>query len=96
MKKDEYHFYLKDYIENTLKISGYQIKIDEYQISETEFGIVPMSDEIHEMHPSPKIVRIGTAGGFVKASSGYSFQRSQLFNSKRKIGMDFRSKFCFR
>jgi lycopene beta-cyclase len=80
--KEEYNFYLKNYIENTLKINGYQIKTDEYQISETEFGIVPMSDEKHDMFPAEKIVRIGTAGGYVKASSGYSFQRSQLFLQK--------------
>jgi lycopene beta-cyclase len=82
IEKEEYDFYLKDYIEKILKIDNYQIKEDEYRISETEFGIVPMSDEKHEMFPSPKIVRIGTSGGFVKASSGYSFDRTQSFLQK--------------
>jgi lycopene beta-cyclase len=27
----------------------------------------------------PKVIRIGTAGGYVKASTGYSFQRTQRF-----------------
>jgi lycopene beta-cyclase len=75
----EYEFYLKKYIEETLKVGEYQIKPEEYQISETEFGIVPMSDEPHEVSPMPKVIRIGTSGGYVKASTGYSFQRSQRF-----------------
>lgn len=75
----EYEFYLKKYIEGTLKVGEYQIKTDEYQISETEFGIIPMSDEIHEVSPMPKVIRIGTSGGYVKASTGYTFQRSQRF-----------------
>lgn len=75
----EYEFYLKQYIEETLKVGEYQIKPEEYQISETEFGIVPMSDEPHEVSPTPKVIRIGTSGGYVKASTGYSFQRSQRF-----------------
>jgi lycopene beta-cyclase len=82
IEKAEYEFYLKEYIENTLKVDGYKINHDEYQVSETEYGIVPMSDEPHDMFPAPKVVRIGTAGGYVKASSGYSFQRSQTFLQK--------------
>jgi lycopene beta-cyclase len=75
----EYEYYLKKYIEETLKVGEYQIKPEEYQISETEFGIVPMSDEPHEGSPMPKVIRIGTSGGYVKASTGYSFQRSQRY-----------------
>jgi lycopene beta-cyclase len=75
----EYEFYLKKYIEETLKVGKYTIKPEEYQISETEFGIIPMSDEIHEVSPMPKVIRIGTSGGYVKASTGYTFQRSQRF-----------------
>jgi lycopene beta-cyclase len=75
----EYEFYLKKYIEETLKVGEYEIKMGEYEISETEFGIIPMSDEIHEVSPMPKVIRIGTSGGYVKASTGYTFQRSQRF-----------------
>lgn len=75
----EYEFYLKKYIEETLKVGAYKINTDEYTISETEFGIIPMSDEIHEVSPTPKVIRIGTSGGYVKASTGYTFQRSQRF-----------------
>lgn len=75
----EYEYYLKKYIEETLSVGAYKIKPDEYQISETEFGIIPMSDEVHEILPMPKVIRIGTSGGYVKASTGYTFQRSQRF-----------------
>jgi lycopene beta-cyclase len=79
ISQEEYEFYLKKYIEETLKVGEYQIKPEEYQISETEFGIIPMSDEPHEVSPSPKVIRIGTSGGYVKASTGYTFQRSQRY-----------------
>jgi lycopene beta-cyclase len=36
-----------------------------------------MSDEPHEEFPAQKTIRIGTAGGYVKPSTGYSFQRTQ-------------------
>lgn len=75
----EYEFYLKKYIEETIKVGESGIKTTEYEIMETEFGIVPMSDEPHEISPMPKVIRIGTSGGYVKASTGYSFQRSQRF-----------------
>ncbi len=82
LSQKEYDFYLKNYIENTLKIANYCIKTNEYKIDATEFGIVPMSDEPMEIMPSEKIVRIGTSGGYVKASTGYSFQRTQVFLRK--------------
>jgi lycopene beta-cyclase len=77
--QEEYEFYLKKYIEETIKVGDYQIKPEEYQISETEFGVIPMSDEPHEVSPMPKVIRIGTSGGYVKASTGYTFQRSQRY-----------------
>ncbi len=79
ISQEEYEFYLKKYIEETLKVGEYQIKPEEYQISETEFGVIPMSDEPHEVSPMPKVIRIGTSGGYVKASTGYTFQRSQRY-----------------
>ena len=53
------------------------LKIENYNITETEAGVIPMSDEPHEMFPAPKTIRIGTSGGFVKPSTGYSFYRTQ-------------------
>ncbi|MEA5403624.1 lycopene cyclase family protein [Arcicella sp. DC2W] len=67
-----YNDALKKYIKEVLKI-------EDYQITEVESGVIPMSDEPQVISPSPKVIRIGTAGGYVKASTGYSFQRTQRF-----------------
>lgn len=50
-----------------------------YQITETEYGVIPMSDTETEENPSEHIVRIGTSGGHTKASTGYTFQRTQQY-----------------
>ncbi|MGI8468484.1 MAG: lycopene cyclase family protein [Pyrinomonadaceae bacterium] len=70
LTQNEYEMNLKKYIRETLKIEN-------YKITETERGVIPMSDEPHAEFPAPKIIRIGTAGGGVKPSTGYSFQRTQ-------------------
>lgn len=85
IQQSEYEHYLIEYIEDKIlsklpeleKSVVYSIKEEEYKIDETEFGIIPMSDEPHIQIPAPKVIRIGTAGGYVKASTGYSFQRQQ-------------------
>ncbi len=68
----EYDRVLRRYIEQYLDTG-------EYKISETEYGVIPMSDEATKENPSEHIVRIGTAGGFTKASTGYTFQRTQRY-----------------
>ena len=70
LEKNEYEQFLQKYISEILKIKN-------YKIIETEAGIIPMSDQPHEEFPAEKIIRIGTAGGYVKPSTGYSFQRTQ-------------------
>jgi lycopene beta-cyclase len=66
-----------EYEENLHKYITETVEIRSYKICETEYGVIPMSDEPHEEFPAEKIIRIGTAGGYVKASTGYSFQRTQ-------------------
>lgn len=70
LEKNEYEENLRKYISEILEIKN-------YKIIETETGVIPMSDEPHEEFPSEKIIRIGTSGGYVKPSTGYSFQRTQ-------------------
>lgn len=69
LEKAQYKTALKDYIKNYLQI-------DDYEIQHTEFGIIPMSlAKFSRNVPNEKhIINIGTAGGFTKASSGYTFQ----------------------
>ncbi len=70
LAKNEYEIELKKYIEDVLKI-------EKYKIIETESGVIPMSDEPHVEFPDSKTIRIGTSAGYVKSSTGYSFQRTQ-------------------
>jgi lycopene beta-cyclase len=41
-----------------------------------------MTDEPTPNHAGEHIVRIGTSGGYVKASTGYAFQRTQRFTQQ--------------
>ena len=69
LPKEEYKTALADYIKNNLQIS-------DYEITHTEFGIIPMSLAKFERKSDAfnRIINIGTAGGYTKASSGYTFQ----------------------
>src|SRR5210317_487198 len=53
--------YIKDYL-----------KIDNYSIIETEMGQIPMTTFPFHKFNTNKITKIGTAGGWVKGSTGYS------------------------
>lgn len=86
LKKEEYDQGLKHYIEEILLLR-------DYEISETEFGIIPMTN-----YPFParqnNIINIGTAGGQTKASSGYTFYFIQqhckaIVNSLVETGKPF-------
>ncbi len=46
-----------------------------------ESGVIPMTTKPFDVWPSPRVVRIGTAGGHVKPSSGYAFLAVQRFVS---------------
>ncbi len=63
---------LKDYVENTLKLR-------EYRILEEEGGVSPLTERSFMRHASARsrVMTIGTAGGRVKASTGYAFTRIQ-------------------
>ncbi|QTD38766.1 lycopene cyclase [Polaribacter batillariae] len=67
LHKEKYALELKKYIRQELKINNYEIVHE-------EFGVIPMSLAKFEQNPKENIVNIGTAGGFTKASSGYTFQ----------------------
>jgi lycopene beta-cyclase len=58
-------------------LAYYGLGEDDYRIVGTEKGIIPMNlleipQNLHQKH-----IKIGTSGGFVKASTGYSFFRTQ-------------------
>lgn len=51
--------------------------IQDFEILEEEYGVIPMTDETTQERPSPRLIRIGTAGGYTRASTGYTFTRTQ-------------------
>jgi lycopene beta-cyclase len=65
-----YESYLKKYISDQLNIS-------DYKILEVEQGVIPMSTYDFTKHHSEFHFKIGTAGGWVKPSTGYSFKSSE-------------------
>jgi lycopene beta-cyclase len=66
----EYQAELQHYVQHFLKI-------DEFNVVEEEFGVIPMTDFGFSPAQQGKIIHIGTAGGFVKGSSGYAFKRTR-------------------
>lgn len=61
---------LKAYIRDYLNAGA-------YTVVEEEFGVIPMTDQPFPVRREGHVIHIGTAGGFVKASSGYAFKRTQ-------------------
>ncbi len=70
LKPHEYDRALSEYIENTRGIT-------KYNITETETGVIPMTDQPFPRKLSNHVLAIGTKGGLVKPSSGYGFLRFQ-------------------
>lgn len=53
------------------------LHLQDYRIVEEEFGVIPMTDAPLVPLAEGRVIHIGTVGGFVKASSGYAFKRTQ-------------------
>jgi len=53
------------------------LKIEEYKITETEQGNIPMTDFPFDEFHTQRVTKIGTAGGWVKGSTGYSFKHTE-------------------
>ncbi len=70
LPEEAYAAALKNYLDKYLKISA-------FEIAEEEFGVIPMTDFPFPAAQDGALINIGTAGGFVKASSGYAFKRTQ-------------------
>lgn len=66
LEQQEYDDNLRNYISTHLNIG-------EYNITEQEFGVIPMTN-MKFVKRIGNVINIGTAGGQTKASSGYTFQ----------------------
>ncbi|MFH4967618.1 lycopene cyclase family protein [Gaetbulibacter sp. M240] len=106
----EFTYFTKDLVENDVYDEFLKRYIKEYlhpesyTIVETETGRIPMSAFPFDHFNSEKITKIGTAGGWVKASTGYSFKNtenkvnqiiSNLKQGKRASESLFKSKYKF-
>ncbi|MPR35011.1 lycopene cyclase family protein [Salmonirosea aquatica] len=67
----ELHTYIRDFL-----------KITDFNIEDEEFGVIPMTDERPKTSKRNHVIRIGTSGGYVKASTGYAFSRTQRFTQE--------------
>ena len=70
-----YDNYIESYISKYLNI-------DNYTILETEMGQIPMTNFPFDKFNTKQITKIGTGGGWVKGSTGYSFK-----SSEKKVGI---------
>lgn len=68
--RDSYEAGIREYLEERLGVSS-------YRIVEAEDGIIPMTDQPFPRRGGERILRIGTKGGRVKASTGFAFLRTQ-------------------
>jgi lycopene beta-cyclase len=66
-----YDDYMNQYIKDYLNI-------DSFKILHTEQGSIPMTAHDFAIYNKPHIHKIGTAGGWVKPSTGYSFKSSEI------------------
>lgn len=66
LKKEEYEQAIKTYLEKDLNCLA-------YDILETEMGSIPMTCYDFQEHHTPNMRYIGTAGGWAKPSTGYTF-----------------------
>lgn len=65
LTKEEYEAEIKQYLDEK--------GISNYKIIEKEQGIIPMTSYKFWKHNSQNVLNIGTAGGWSKASTGYTF-----------------------
>ncbi len=70
VEKDVYETYIKQYISKYLGIEN-------YEVIRKESGIIPMTDFPFYRFNDEFVTKIGTAGGWVKGSTGYSFKHAE-------------------
>ncbi|MFN2260658.1 MAG: lycopene cyclase family protein [Psychroflexus sp.] len=75
VENNVYEKFMKEYISE-------QMKIQKYKIVDEEQGVIPMTNFPFSNFNSQNMIKIGTAGGWVKASSGYSFKNCERQSQK--------------
>ncbi len=75
VEEEIYDAALNDYIKK-------ELKLETYKILETEIGNISMTDFPFWDESTNKVTKIGTGGGWVKGSTGYSFKHTEKYVQK--------------
>ena len=94
--REVYEEYIREYL------SKYYNTIN-YKIIKLEYGVIPMTSYPFYKESTKNITKIGTAGGWVKPSTGYSFKSCEKYSLKilknikegKKIGIIPEKKYYF-
>ena len=94
--REVYEEYIREYL------SKYYNTIN-YKIIKSEYGVIPMTSYPFYKESTKNITKIGTAGGWVKPSTGYSFKNCEKYSLKilknikegKKIGIIPEKKYYF-
>ncbi|OXG05568.1 lycopene beta-cyclase [Flavobacterium araucananum] len=73
---------IKEEYENEIKIYLEKLGIKQYEIVEKEQGSIPMTCFPFWKKNTKRVLNIGTAGGWTKASTGYTFRNSDKKSTK--------------
>lgn len=74
LSKEEYEAEIKKYLQ--------QLGIAHYNIIEKEIGTIPMTCYPFWKHNTKNVINIGTAGGWTKASTGFTFKNADKKSSE--------------
>lgn len=74
-EKSVYDNMLRKYIEEI-------IAPGKYRVTEEEEGVIPMTDYPFHKNNDHQVTKIGTAGSWVKPSSGYSFKNAERYSQQ--------------
>ena len=74
LEREAYEKGIRDYL------TGLGLRDDEYEITETEEGVIPMTTYPFEQWSTNCVTRVGIAGGWAKPSTGYAFKNSMRYS----------------
>ncbi|WP_035652671.1 lycopene cyclase family protein [Flavobacterium sp. ASV13] len=75
-------FLSKEEYENEIQLYLEKLGINQFEIIEKEQGSIPMTSYPFWKKNTKKVLNIGTAGGWTKASTGYTFRNSDKKSSQ--------------
>lgn len=75
IENEDYDEVLKQYLKQYLGLTNYRIE-------EVEQGVIPMSDFPFQKQHQRHLTKIGTAGAWVRPSSGYHFKNAEKYSQR--------------